>query len=142
MARVVLDVNVLVSAVISPLGPPAALVDAWRRGDLELIVSEQLLAEFSGVLRRPQFRRWISVDEVDALVLHFRRRGPVYEDDTEPARVATDPKDDYLIALATKSEADALVTGDVSLREAFVATVALISPREFMDRLRRSPPTT
>jgi len=119
-----------------------ALVDAWRRGNLELIVSDQLLSELTGVLRRVRFRRWISIEEVDALVLHFRRRGLLDEDDSEAARVATDPEDDYLIALATKSEADALVTGDVALREAAMRSVALLSPREFMDRFLPSPPAT
>jgi predicted nucleic acid-binding protein len=56
--------------------------------------------------------------------------------------VSPDPKDDYLIALAAKSEADGLVTGDVALRQTVVGSVALFSPRELMDRFLRAPPTT
>ena len=65
---VILDVNVFVSAALSSNGPPAALVRALRDGDLEVVVSPTLLAELDEVLRRPKFRRFITLDEVDELV--------------------------------------------------------------------------
>ncbi|MDQ3629985.1 MAG: putative toxin-antitoxin system toxin component, PIN family [Actinomycetota bacterium] len=58
--RVVLDPNVLVSALISPSGPPREIVDAWIAERFDLVVSPALLAELDGVLARPKFRRWVS----------------------------------------------------------------------------------
>ena len=43
--RVVLDLNVLISASIAPRGIPAALMDAWAEERFELIVSPEVLAE-------------------------------------------------------------------------------------------------
>ncbi len=59
--RVVLDANILVSAAISPVGPPREIVNAWTDERLELIASPKLLAEVRDVLDRPRFRRWISI---------------------------------------------------------------------------------
>ena len=63
--RVVLDPNVLISALISPQGPSAEVLDAWVRERFELVVSEKLLAELDDVLDRPKFRRWVA--EIDCL---------------------------------------------------------------------------
>jgi len=37
--RVVLDANQFVSAVLVPVGHPAQILAAWRRGELDLLVS-------------------------------------------------------------------------------------------------------
>jgi putative PIN family toxin of toxin-antitoxin system len=52
--RLVLDTNVLVSAVISP-GLPRRLLDAAKARDFELYSSETLLAELLDVLSRDKF---------------------------------------------------------------------------------------
>ena len=46
--RVVLDPNILISAMLSPSGAPARLLARWLAGDFELIASPQLLAELDG----------------------------------------------------------------------------------------------
>ena len=60
--RVVLDANVLVSAVISQAGPPREIVMAWVDERFELVASPALLDELSDVLSRPRLRRWVSLD--------------------------------------------------------------------------------
>lgn len=54
--RVVLDTNVLVSALISPLGPSDRLYQEWRNGIFDLITSEEQLEEFRRVTRYPHIR--------------------------------------------------------------------------------------
>jgi predicted nucleic acid-binding protein len=49
---------VLVSALISPRGIPARVVDAAENGCYELVVSRRLLGEMEDVLFRPKFRRY------------------------------------------------------------------------------------
>ena len=48
----------LVSALISPRGIPARVVDAAENGCYELVVSRRLLGEMEDVLFRPKFRRY------------------------------------------------------------------------------------
>ena len=62
MIRVVIDTNVVVSAALKPEGVEAAIVAAALGGLLQWSVSNAILAEYEGVLRRAKFsfkRRWI-----------------------------------------------------------------------------------
>ncbi len=55
----------LISALISPEGPPRQIVTAWAEGRFELIVSPILLDELGDVLAREKFRRWVSTESAD-----------------------------------------------------------------------------
>jgi putative PIN family toxin of toxin-antitoxin system len=70
--RVVFDPGVLIAALISPIGAPAHLVQAWLDGQFDLIVSPQLLAELERVLLRPKFRRYVTIQQVDEYVWQFQ----------------------------------------------------------------------
>lgn len=83
--RAVVDPNVLVSALISPGGPPRQIVQAWADERFELIVSPALVAELREVLARDKFRRWVSAEaaadfvdglEETALAITTHRHSP------------------------------------------------------------------
>jgi uncharacterized protein len=57
--RVVLDTNVLVSALISPRGNPDRLYRAWRAGRFTLLTSQPLLEEFQRVTRYPALQKYL-----------------------------------------------------------------------------------
>src|SRR5436309_12850531 len=105
MLRVVLDPGVLVSAVLSDTGPPAEILDRWRDGEFDVVVSPLLLSELEGVLLRPKFHEAATEIEVAAYVDALARGGVLLPDpDPEPSpAVAADPSDDYLVALASAS---------------------------------------
>ena len=63
MYRAVLDPGVLIAAIISPKGAPAALLKSWMEGGYELVASPKLLAELERVLLRPKFRKYLSEEE-------------------------------------------------------------------------------
>lgn len=68
MRRVVLDPNVLVSALISPAGVPAQVIEAVLDGDVAHIASLRWLSEADDLSARPRFRRWFTQDDADALI--------------------------------------------------------------------------
>ena len=135
MPRVVLDPNVLISALITPRGASARILLELRRGAFELISSPALLAELRTVLMRDKFRQYTSVEEVEAFLELIRAESIVIEDPKPSAvRVTDDPGDEYLVALARAGRVDALVSGDpdiLGLRSRFPVR----SPREFLDLL-------
>jgi hypothetical protein len=59
--RVVLDTNILVSAMLSPLGNPAKVFRMFLTRTLDLVFSADILAEYEDVLSRPRLR--IPADE-------------------------------------------------------------------------------
>ena len=65
--RVVLDTNVIVSALIAPRGQEALVFVLALRGQFEMCVSPAVLAEYHDVLHRPRFRHLKSSDIQDAL---------------------------------------------------------------------------
>ena len=135
MRRVVLDPNVLISALITPRGASAAILVHLRAGAFELVTSPMLLAELGAVLRRDKFRTYVSLDEVEEFVELIRRESASMPD-PEPADVplSEDPGDEYLIRLARAARADALVSGDPHLTR-LRSRIPVKSPRESMDLL-------
>jgi predicted nucleic acid-binding protein len=51
--RVVLDVNILISALIAPSGNPAAIYTTWENGNFTLLTCLQHLNELRATLEKP-----------------------------------------------------------------------------------------
>lgn len=135
MRRVVLDPNVLISALLTPRGASAGIVLHLRAGAFELVTSPALLAELRAVLRRDKFRPYVSLEEAEEFVELIRRESTVVEDPEPPAvPLSEDPGDEYLIQLARAARADALVSGDPHLTR-LRSRIPVKSPREFLDSL-------
>lgn len=110
--RAVLDPNVIISAVLSPSGAPAAVVQAWLEGHYELVVSPLLLEELERALGYPKLADRVTKAETRELLELLERGGDLHDDPPGPAPVRSpDPADDYLIALAAATEA-VIVSGD------------------------------
>jgi uncharacterized protein len=135
MLRVVLDPGVLVSAVLSSGGPPAQIVDRWREGEFDLIVSPKLLDELIEVLLRPEFRPFVEEAEVQGYVDALRGEAVLVADLADPPSITPDPDDAYLIALAEAAGAYAIVSGDSHLVDLVDPPVTILRPREFADQL-------
>ena len=113
--RAVVDVNVLISGVLSAKGPSAEILRASRDGQFELIISELLLAELERTLAYPKLRKRIPPEKAFAFTSWVRDHGTLAEDPASPPPVGSrDPDDDYLLALAIRRRAY-LVTGDDDL---------------------------
>jgi hypothetical protein len=134
--RAVVDVNVLISAILSARGAPAEILRGSRDGAFELIISEALIAELVRALAYPKIRKRIPSEQADAFVSWVRGHGTVTEDPLDPPPVRSpDPDDDYLLALAISRRAF-LVTGDqhlLGLRD----DLPILAPAEFLATLDR-----
>ena len=112
--RLILDTNILLSALLSPLGAPGQLLDAWERKKFDLVACDALIAELREVAGRPFFRARLRASAVELLAAGLRDFS-FFCRDLPVGPVAPDPKDSYLLALAEASQADFLVTGDKGL---------------------------
>jgi uncharacterized protein len=133
--RAVVDVNVLISAVLSANGSSAEILRAGRDGQFELVVSEVLLAELERALTYPKLRKHIPSEKAGAYVNWVRDHGTVAEDPTVAPPVGSrDPNDDYLLALAIDRRAY-LVTGDQDLL-VLGGDLPIVTPKQFLAKLR------
>jgi putative PIN family toxin of toxin-antitoxin system len=136
--RVVLDVNVLISAALSPRGTPARLLIAWQAGAFELVVSPQLLAELRRALTYPKLARLVPTADADAFAAWLGRAAELAADPPGPPQVRSeDPADDYLVALAAAERA-VLVSGDGHLT-ALAGRIPVRTPAEFLAELESGP---
>jgi len=114
--NVLIDTNVLLSAVIRDRLPERVVLHVAGRDDLHWLVTPEILTEYLEVLRRPKFalepeilERWNNL-----LAMRTVNVG-------SPAHVPEfprDPKDALFLAAALAARADLLITGDKDLLEA------------------------
>jgi putative PIN family toxin of toxin-antitoxin system len=134
--RIVLDCNVFVSALLSPQGSPAQILDQWADGNFDLVVSPLLLAELEKVLGRPKFNASIDMVHIDALLTGLVEDAVLVDDPSLRPGLTPDPGDDYLVALAQKADAQYIVSGDAHLTQLMNPTPPVLTPREFLQARR------
>lgn len=137
MLRIVLDVNVLVSAAIGRDSPPTRLIRASLEGAFELVVSSKLLEELDRVLAAPRIANRVSARDLGLLRDALERDAIHVDDPAEERIVGGDPGDDYLVALARAAGAHAIVTGDRHLLELEDLRPPALEPRPFLDLVER-----
>lgn len=136
MTRVVLDTNVVLSALLFSSGRLAWLRQAWQRGQFQPLVCKETASELLRVLAYPKFRL-TAQDRHDLLEDFLPHAEAVDLPATWPALPACrDAKDQMFLVLAHIGQAQALVTGDadlLALRESFPGLI--VTPQEWAARL-------
>jgi putative PIN family toxin of toxin-antitoxin system len=135
--RIVLDTNVLVSALLTRSGNPDYVVGLVRNGTVGLVVDVRILLEYEEVTARPEFR-WLRADRLDVL----EELAAVAEQIPVPSTLAlalADPDDLMFVEVAVAGAVDAIITGNVKhfRPRRGKMPVAVLTPRQFVDRLRR-----
>lgn len=115
--RVVLDTNTLVSALLSPNGPPRRLLDGARAQVFELCSSPVLMAELLDVVSREKFATRLAQAGLTpmGIVREIRHLAAMATPTSVPRVIAKDADDDHVLACALASNADLIVSGDKHL---------------------------
>ncbi len=130
--RVVLDTNILVSALLWR-GAPYRCLLAVQAGLADLILFAPILAELRTVLLA-KFRH-TPADADDAIRI-LRTAAELVEISGGLRAVPDDPDDDKFIETAQAGRADLIVSGDRHLLAiGSAASVPVVTAREFLDRL-------
>jgi uncharacterized protein len=109
--RLILDTNIVISALITVGGLAHQLWEAWRITRFTLVTSEDQFDEFRRVTRYPRLRDYIQPADAGTMLNELRYRAVVLG--SLPAvDVSRDPADNFLLAMASASRADYLVTND------------------------------
>jgi uncharacterized protein len=137
--RAVLDTNVIVSGLISPLGAPGKILELLADGTFVLILSAALVHEARRALRRPRIRKYVrlSDEEIELRIAQLETLADPVEGKLELEVAVRDPNDVMVIIAGVEGRADYLVTGDddlLSLGE--YERIAIVTPRAFLEVLR------
>ena len=131
--RIVLDTDVLESGILSPQGPPAAVLRALLTERVMLCFDERILSEYRDVLARGKFS--FDRELIEELITFLEAAGsPTLA--TPLATVLPDPGDRMFIEVAVASQADFLVAGNLKhFPDKATEGVSVISPRAFLDAM-------
>ncbi len=134
--RVVLDTNVVVSALVFREGRLAWLRDAWSRSRIVPLVSRETVAELVRVLAYPKLK--LTEAETKTALAHYLEHAEALEKATTRERLppCRDEDDLVFLRLAHAAAADALVTGDADLLAiAARSRIPILTPDELKQRL-------
>jgi putative PIN family toxin of toxin-antitoxin system len=130
MIRVVLDTNILVSALLQPLGLPAQVFLLATGGSVQLCVSGCVYAEYEEVISRPRFRR---TEDIIASALQTIRENGLWVRPAEAIRACSDPDDDIFLECAHAAQANYLVTGNIKDFPASWSGTQIVTARRLLN---------
>ena len=110
--KVVIDTNVFVSGIFWK-GPPAAVLDAWRDGHIEIVLSPAILDEYQRV--GTELHRLFPVVDISPILAMLAMNSRMVQDSDLPEPACSDPTDDMFIAAAIAGGADYIISGDKAL---------------------------
>ena len=130
MIRIVVDTNVIVSALLNPRGFEARLIRTILVGRVQLYTSELILAEYEGVLMRSKFainmrRKRKALSRLRALSIIVR---PLHAIKGSP-----DKSDNRFLECATAAGADFLITGNKRHFPTQFRQTQIVNAREFLE---------
>jgi len=107
----VIDTNLLISALLASTSLPAHLIVLWRNGRFDLLTAATQLDELRRVTRYPKIRERLPPALAGRLVNDLRALAVII-DKLPAVDLSLDPYDNYLLAIASAGKADFLLTGD------------------------------
>ena len=130
LERVVLDTNVLVSALLNSFGAPGRVLDLVLAGELTVAYDDRVLAEWRQVLRREKFG--FSAGDVEVLLGFVENEG--ISVNASPLAIELPDRDDLpFLEVAHAAEAT-LVTGNTRHYPPEArGGVAVLDPDSFLD---------
>lgn len=135
--RLIIDTNVFVSGVFFG-GVPGQILDLWKEGLVDVLMSEEILAEYVDVFRRLA-KRYPGIDP-DPIVGLLVKKAVFVQPARLPEQVCADPDDDKFVAAALGGQAGIVVSGDrhlldISGRRGLV----VMKPSAFLDHFGSRP---
>jgi putative PIN family toxin of toxin-antitoxin system len=133
MLRVVLDTNIIVSALLTDQGLPALILDLAISRRIQLFYSQALMSEYEEVLSRRRFD--FPPKKVKKTLAEIKRAGIDIFPTQTIILITEDPKDNRILEASQTAQAHYIITGN---RKHFpfqkFKKTRIVSPREFLER--------
>ena len=134
VGKVVLDTNVLISAVLFG-GKPRDVFRLAIQGRIDAYTSPALNQEFRDVLSRPKFRLaaedcYLIYKEIETVIMMVFPK-------TTVAVIRSDPDDNAVLECALEARANTIVSGDPHLLDlAEFKKIRIVTPAAFLQNFR------
>jgi putative PIN family toxin of toxin-antitoxin system len=138
MTRIVIDTNILVSAILTPEGNPAKILKLVLEGKLNLIISPDILKETRQVFNYPKIvklleKNKITPAEVCGFLDKMSKIAVITPGQLDVDAIPEDPADNKVIACALEGDADFIISGDHHLTDLKIFQgIKIIDPAAFI----------
>jgi putative PIN family toxin of toxin-antitoxin system len=143
LQKIVLDTNILVSALRSSNGPSFALVQAVRAGNICMCCSPALFLEYEDVLKRPEQLKacGLSMTDIDDILTDLAGHIVPVNTHYQWRPQLRDPSDEMVLEAAVNGGAQAIVT--YNLRDFAPAAsfgIPVLNPEQTFNRFQLRKP--
>jgi uncharacterized protein len=129
--RVILDTNVFLSGVFFS-GPPSQILETWRDGRLQMVISQEILDEYLRVAKILSVQ-FPTIDILSIIKL-VTVEAEIFPSNRLPEPVCDDPDDDKFLACAIAGKCKFIISGDKHLLQVSgFKGINIIKPRIFVD---------
>ncbi len=114
MQKVIIDTNVIVSALIQKNYPYLIVNDLFFEDKIQVCLSSKLLEEYLDVLSRPKFARFSDFAyKAKEILTEIGLKAKHYEPKIK-LNIISDQDDNMILELADESDADFIITGNTN----------------------------
>src|SRR5271165_6195143 len=136
MIRAVLDTNIVVSALLSPEGSIASILDLAALQQFRCYVSVPILAEYVDVLGRA----YLGLNQrTTSRAVERLRRSAVIVEPSRQVRACLHAGDNKFLECALDARADYIVTGNVRHFPVRFQDIRVVLPKQFLTTLAAEP---
>lgn len=136
--KIVLDTNILISGFLNPHNPPGRILfHLTEPGLLKLLISDEILAKYEGVLKRKKF----NLDKSKIIyALTLIENISIKTTPKEKLNITDDKDDNKFFECAIEGNADFLISGDIKHVQKIkkYKGIKVISPAEFINILKKN----
>ena len=130
--KIVVDTNVLVSGIFFT-GPPHRILQAWKDGKLQIVLSADIIDEYLRVSEALS-GKFAGVDAQPILELLIKK-AEIVQPKRLPEPVCDDPDDDKFLAAAISSGAKIIISADRHLLTVSgYQSISVLRPKTFEER--------
>ncbi len=112
MLKVVIDTNVLVSALLKPDSVPELILSLILEEEMVLCLSEPIATEYEEVLKREKFKK-LDRQKVKDLLSRLKSQARWVSPTVRLQAAKGDPEDNKFLECAEEAEADFFITGNI-----------------------------
>lgn len=133
--RVVIDTNVIVSALLNPYGNPAEIIKLILTGNINIYYDSRIITEYSEVLNRPKFK--LNKKYTSTFIKEIETAGSLVIG-LPLLKSLPDPDDNMFLEVAIASNADCIITGNLNhYPEKLCSGIRVLSPAEFINNYKK-----
>ena len=137
--RVVLDTNVLISAILFG-GKPGQILNEVIVGRIDCVLSLEILDELSAGLQRPKFG--FTANQCLHVIEELHQVCEIIKPSSEISIQISESDDRIILECAIDADADYIITGDPDLTELHLFNqIQILTPADYLEKTNETHPT-